>query len=132
MVVAVVDEWHDSQSGLSALDTGTIVLACISRNSGRHAVIEQDQVNAAIDALERAKEQPPVKSYATQREAVEAMREHIEELHKRGWSAAAIAKVISDAGIRTTPAIVGNILKPRVRRRRRRTVSTPETEPLST
>ena len=94
-------------------------------------MIEQEQVNAAIDALQRAKEQPPVKSYATQREAVEAMRDHIADLHKRGWSVAAIANVISEAGIKTTPAVVSSVLKPRVRRPRKK-ASSPQTEPLST
>ena len=93
-------------------------------------MIEQEQVNAAIDALQRAKELPPVKSYATQREAIEAMRDHIADLHKRGWSIAAIAKVISDAGIKTSPAVVSSILKPRVRRRKKS--SPPQVEPLST
>ncbi|MDA8114507.1 MAG: hypothetical protein M0Z43_07240 [Acidithiobacillus sp.] len=93
-------------------------------------MIEQEQVNAAIDALQQAKELPPVKSYATQREAIEAMRDHIADLHKRGWSIAAIAKVISDAGIKTSPAVVSSVLKPRVRRRKKS--SPPQVEPLST
>lgn len=93
-------------------------------------MIEQEQVNAAIDALQRAKELPPVKSYATGREAIEAMRDHIADLHKRGWSIAAIAKVISDAGIKTSPAVVSSVLKPRVRRRKKS--SSPQAEPLST
>ncbi|MBU2717849.1 hypothetical protein HF563_00245 [Acidithiobacillus ferridurans] len=94
-------------------------------------MIEQEQVNAAIEALERAKEQPPVKSYASQKEAVEAMRDHIADLHKRGWSIAAIAKVISDAGIKTSPAVVSSVLKPRTRRPRKK-VASPQSEPLST
>ena len=94
-------------------------------------MIEQEQVNVAIEALERAKEQQPVKSYASQKEAIEAMRDHIADLHKRGWSLAAIAKVISDAGIKTSPAVVGSVLKPRTRRRRKK-VSSPQSESLST
>ncbi|MBU2764749.1 hypothetical protein HAP94_00705 [Acidithiobacillus ferrivorans] len=94
-------------------------------------MIEQEQVNAAIAALKEAKEQPPVKSYASQKEAVEAMRDHIADLHKRGWSIAAIAKVISDAGIKTSSAVVSSVLKPRTRRPRKK-VSSPQSEPLST
>ncbi|MBU2834409.1 hypothetical protein HF673_01085 [Acidithiobacillus thiooxidans] len=82
-------------------------------------MIEQEQVNAAIAALEQAKDQPPVKSYATQKEAVASMRENIIELHKRGWSVAAIAKVITDAGVKTSPAVVGSVLKPRKRKPRK-------------
>jgi lambda repressor-like predicted transcriptional regulator len=94
-------------------------------------MIEQEQVNAVVEALERAKQQPPVKSYATQKEAVEAMRDHIADLHKRGWSIAAIAKVITDAGIKTSPGVVSSVLKPRTRRARRK-VASPQSEPLST
>ena len=125
------DDGHDGLSCLPACDTGTIVPAGTTRKSGDHGMIEQEQVNAAIEALERAKEQPPVKSYATQREAVEAMRDHIADLHKRGWSIAAIAKVISEAGIKTSPAVVGSVLKPRTRRQRKK-APFPQSEPLST
>lgn len=94
-------------------------------------MIEQEQVNVVIEALERAKEQPPVKSYASQKDAVEAMRDHIADLHKRGWSIAAIAKIITDAGIKTSPAVVSSVLNPPTRRRRKK-VSPPQSEPLST
>ncbi len=86
-------------------------------------MIEQEQVNAALAALERAKDLPPVKSYSTKKEAVEAMREQIGHLHSRGWSVSAIAKVISDAGIQVTPATVNGVIKPRTRRGRKKNTS---------
>lgn len=83
-------------------------------------MIEQKTVDAAIQALEQAKDQEPIRTYDSATEAVRTMQQQIKDLHGRGWSPRAIADLIRDAGIPASVSTIKSVLSDKPKRTRTR------------